>query len=51
MKKQNEKQMKNQTKKVVSVLCAAALFGSGAILGACGGKKDENKNVTISGLP
>lgn len=49
MKKQNEKQMKNQTKKVVSVLCAAALFGSGAILGACGGKKDENKNVTISG--
>ena len=41
--------MKNQTKKVVSVLCAAALFGSGAILGACGGKKDENKNVTISG--
>ena len=49
MKKQNEKQMKNQTKKVVSVLCAAALLGSGAILGACGGKKDENKNVTISG--
>lgn len=49
MKKQNEKQMKNQTKKVVSVLCAAALFGSGAILGACGGKKGENKNVTISG--
>ena len=49
MKKQNEKQMKNQKKKVVSVLCAAALFGSGAILGACGGKKDENKNVTISG--
>lgn len=41
--------MKNQTKKVVSVLCAAALFGSGAILGACGGKKGENKNVTISG--
>ena len=29
MKKQNEKQMKNQTKKVVSVLCAAALLGSG----------------------
>lgn len=49
MKKQNEKQMKNQTKKVVSVLCAAALLGSGTILGACGGKKDENKNVTISG--
>lgn len=49
MKKQNEKQMKNQTKKVVSVLCAAALLGSGAILGACGGKKGENKNVTISG--
>lgn len=49
MKKQNEKQMKNQTKKVVSVLCAAALLGSGAILGACGGKKDENKNITISG--
>lgn len=49
MKKQNEKQMKNQTKKVVSVLCAAALLGSGVILGACGGKKDENKNVTISG--
>ena len=49
MKKQNEKQMKNQTKKVVSVLCAAALLSSGAILGACGGKKDENKNVTISG--
>ncbi len=49
MKKQNEKQMKNQTKKVVSVLCAAALLGSGAILGACGGKKDESKNVTISG--
>lgn len=49
MKKQNEKQMNNQTKKVVSVLCAAALLGSGAILGACGGKKDENKNVTISG--
>lgn len=49
MKKQNEKQMKNQTKKVVSVLCAAALLGSGAIFGACGGKKDENKNVTISG--
>ena len=49
MKKQNEKQMKNQTKKVVSVLCAAALLGSGAILGACGKKKDENKNVTISG--
>ena len=49
MKKQNEKQMKNQTKKVVSVLCAATLFGSGAILGACGGKKGENKNVTISG--
>lgn len=49
MKKQNEKQMKNQTKKVVSVLCAAALLGSGAILGACGEKKDENKNVTISG--
>lgn len=41
--------MKNQTKKVVSVLCAAALLGSGTILGACGGKKDENKNVTISG--
>lgn len=49
MKKQNEKQMKNQTKKVVSVLCAAALLGSGAILGACGGKKGESKNVTISG--
>ena len=49
MKKQNEKQMKNQTKKVVSVLCAAALLGSGTILGACGGKKGENKNVTISG--
>lgn len=49
MKKQNEKPMKNQTKKVVSVLCAAALLGSGTILGACGGKKDENKNVTISG--
>lgn len=49
MKKQNEKQMKNQTKKVVSVLCAAALLGSGAILGACGEKKDANKNVTISG--
>ena len=49
MKKQNEKQTKNQAKKVVSVLCAAALLGSGAILGACGGKKDENKNVTISG--
>lgn len=49
MKKQNEKQMKNQTKKVVSVLCAAALLGSGTILSACGGKKDENKNVTISG--
>ena len=44
-----KKQMNNQTKKVVSVLCAAALLGSGAILGACGGKKDENKNVTISG--
>lgn len=41
--------MKNQTKKVVSVLCAAALLGSGAILGACGGKKGESKNVTISG--
>ena len=49
MKKQNEKQMKNQTKKVVSVLCAAAILSSGAILGACGGKKDENKKVTISG--
>lgn len=49
MKKQNEKQMKSQAKKVVSVLCAAALLSSGAILGACGGKKDENKNVTISG--
>ncbi len=44
-----KKQMNNQTKKVVSVLCAAALLGSGAILGACGGKKDENKNVTVSG--
>ena len=47
MKKQNEKQTKNQTKKVVSVLCAAALLGSGAILGACGGKKDAN--ITVSG--
>ena len=28
---------------------AAALLGSGAILGACGGKKGESKNVTISG--
>ena len=45
MKKQNEKQMKNQKKKVVSVLCAAALFGSGAILGACGGKKDDASEV------
>lgn len=49
MKKRNEKQMKNPAKKVVSVLCAAALLMSGAILGACGGKKDENKKVTISG--
>lgn len=47
MKKQNEKQTKNQAKKVVSVLCAAALLMSGAILGACGGKKDEN--ITVSG--
>lgn len=42
-----KKQMKNQTKKVVSVLCAAALLGSGAILGACGGEKAEN--ITVSG--
>lgn len=49
MKKQTEKQTRIQAKKAVSALCIAAVLGSGAALGACGGKKDESKNVTISG--